>query len=233
MGLQVDIVSLFPEYFRGPFDVSIVRRAREKGLVTVRHTDLRRFGQGDHSRVDDRPFGGGPGMVLMAEPVAQALESVVTPEACVIYLSPQGRKLDAALSRRLAKRSHLVLLCGHYEGVDERILESAVDLEVSIGDYVLPSGCAAAVVLLEAVVRFIPGVLGHAEAAAMDSFEEGVEGIFDHPHYTQPRVWREREVPPLLYGGDHAQIAAWRRRAAVEKTRRVRPELFGRNDHDK
>jgi tRNA (guanine37-N1)-methyltransferase len=221
--VQIDIVSLFPEYFRGPFDVSILARARQQGLITVNHTDIRAFAHDKHRKVDDRPFGGGPGMVLMPEPVMGALRSVHTPQAHVIYLSPQGRRLDAALCRELALKSHLVLLCGHYEGIDERVIDMAVDQEISIGDYVLPSGCAATVVLLEAVVRFIPGVLGHADAASCDSFETG---IFDHPHYTQPRVFEGHEVPPVLYSGDHQKIAAWRHQAALRKTMRARPDLL-------
>lgn len=223
--MQIDIVSLFPDYFRGPFDVSIIARARHKGLVDIRHTDIRDFAVDKHRKVDDRSFGGGPGMVLMPEPVLGALRSVASPEAFVIYLSPQGKRLDAHLCRQLAAHKHLVMLCGHYEGVDERVIETAVDLEVSIGDYVLPSGCAAAIVLLEAVVRFIPGVLGHADSPHCDSFEEG---IFDHPHYTQPREFEGMEVPEVLYSGDHKKIDAWRRQAALRKTQRVRPDLLAR-----
>lgn len=221
--MHIDIVSLFPDYFRGPFDVSIIGRARSKGLVEIRHTDIRTFGSGKHHRVDDRPFGGGPGMVLMVEPVLEALKSVRTPDSYVIYLSPQGERLDASLCRRLSERSHLVLLCGHYEGVDQRIIDSAVDLEVSIGDYVLPSGCGAAVVVIEAVVRYIPGVLGHADAARCDSFEAG---IFDHPHYTHPRVYEGMEVPPVLYSGNHEEIAAWRDATARNNTIKKRPDLI-------
>lgn len=202
----------------------MIARARRQGLIDIRLTDIREFAEGKHRKVDDRPIGGGPGMVMMAEPVVRAVRSVAQPGAVVIYLSPQGRKFDAALARQLAQHAQLVLLCGHYEGVDERAIESCVDMELSIGDFILTSGCAAAVVVVEAVVRFIPGVLGHPEAAAQDSFEEG--GVFDYRQYTQPRLFEGREVPDILYSGDHKKIAEWRRRTALDKTARIRPDLL-------
>lgn len=220
--MRFDILSLFPEYFRGPFDVSMIKRALESGLIELNLINIRDFAESRHKNVDDRPYGGGPGMVMMPEPVAKAIRSVKREGAKVVYLSPQGKKLDAQLSRRLAQEKQLILLCGHYEGVDERVLESDVDEEVSIGDYVLTNGCVAAIVLVDAICRFIPGFLGHESAAAEDSFEQG---IFDCPHYTRPEVFEGKEVPQVLLSGHHKNIAEWREAEAMKKTHRVRPEL--------
>ncbi len=219
---RFDLLSLFPEYFQGPFDVSIIKRARERGLVDIRLIDIRDFAEARHQKVDDRPFGGGPGMVLMPEPVVAAIRSCRTDKSRVIYLSPQGKPLTAARCAELAQEEHLILLCGHYEGVDERALQLEVDEEISIGDYVLSNGCAAAIVLVDAVCRFIPGVIGHPEAVEQDSFQQG---IFDSPHYTRPEVFEGLDVPEVLRSGNHAAIAKWRREQAMNKTSRVRPEL--------
>jgi tRNA (guanine37-N1)-methyltransferase len=221
--MDIDILSLFPEYFRGPFDVSMLKRAREGGLLTIRHTDIRDFAENANRRVDERPFGGGPGMVLCPGPVAKSIRSVKRPGSYVVYLSPQGKLLTAAKSQELAQKGHLVLLCGHYEGVDERVVLKEVDEEISIGDYVLTNGCAAAIVLIDAVARFIPGVIGHPEAVREDSFQNG---IFDAPHFTKPEVFEGMEVPAVLRGGHHAEIKKWREREALKKTRRVRPDLY-------
>jgi tRNA (guanine37-N1)-methyltransferase len=221
--MNIDILSLFPEYFKGPFDETIIGQARKKGLLNINLIDIREFADNRYRRVDDRPYGGGPGMVLMAQPVTQAIRKVKKPNSRVIYLSPQGALLTAGKCRQLAAYDHLVLLCGHYEGVDERALESDVDEEISIGDYVLTNGCLAAIVLLDAVVRFVPGVLGHESAANEDSFETG---IFDCPHYTRPEVFEGKAVPEVLVSGNHRKIAEWRRDRALEKTRRVRPDLI-------
>jgi tRNA (guanine37-N1)-methyltransferase len=221
--MEIDILSLFPEYFRGPFDVSMLRRASDGGLLEIRHTDIREFAENKHGRVDERPFGGGPGMVLCPGPVSRAIRSVRKPNSRVIYLSPQGATLTAAKSCELAKCEHLVLLCGHYEGVDERVIAKEIDEEISIGDYVLTSGCAAAIVVIDAMARFIPGVIGHASAVDEDSFQEG---IFDHPHYTRPENFEGMEVPAVLMQGNHAEIRKWRKAKALEKTIRVRPDLL-------
>jgi tRNA (guanine37-N1)-methyltransferase len=221
--MRIDILSLFPDYFKGPFDESIIKQAQKKEILEINHVDIRQFADNRHNRVDERTYGGGPGMVLMAPPVAKAIRSVRKPQSRVIYLSPQGSPLTAAKCRELAGYEHLVLLCGHYEGVDERVLESDVDEEISIGDYVLTNGCLAAIVLVDAVVRFIPDVLGHELAASEDSFEKG---ILDCPHYTRPEVFENRQVPEVLLSGNHKKIAEWRRQAALEKTRRVRPDLI-------
>ena len=220
--MQIDILSLFPDYFRGPFDVSIVKRAQEKGLVEIRQTDMRDFADNKHGRVDDRPFGGGPGMVLCPQPVVSAIRSVKRENSHVIYLSPQGTLLSAAKCAELAKKEHLILLCGHYEGIDERALAAEVHEEISIGDYVLTNGCIGAIVLVDAVIRFIPGVIGHPDAVEQDSFQKG---IFDAPHYTRPEVFEGRQVPDVLLAGHHAKIEQWRHQEAMKTTIRVRPEL--------
>ncbi len=219
--MDIDILSLFPSYFRGPFDVSMLMRARENGLLHIRHVDIRDFSE-NRRRVDDRPFGGGPGMVLCPEPVAKAIQSVRRSRSRVIYLSPQGSLLTAKKCQELAKEEHLILLSGHYEGIDERVLQNYVDEEISIGDYVLTSGCAAAIVVVEAVSRFIPGVIGHPNAVEEDSFQDG---IFDGPHYTRPEVFEGMEVPAVLREGHHAEIRKFRKQEAIKKTCRVRPDL--------
>lgn len=224
--MLIDIISLFPEYFQGPFDVSIVKRARQKGIIDLRLTDLRDFADNKHRKVDDRPFGGGPGMVLMPQPVVSAIRSRKRENSHVVYLSPQGSKLNAAKCAELAQKEHLILLCGHYEGVDERVIESEVHEEISIGDYVLTNGCVAAIVLLDATIRFLPGVIGHPDAVEQDSFQHG---MFDAPHYTRPEVFEGREVPQILRGGNHAAIDQWRKQEAKKKTGRVRPELVKEN----
>ena len=223
MKKRFDILSLFPDYFKGPFDVSILKRAREKGILEINLIDIREFAQDKHRKVDDRPYGGGPGMVLMPEPVTKAIRSVKTPSARVIYLSPQGSRLTAGMCERLALLEQLVFVCGHYEGLDERVIEAEIDEEISIGDYVLTNGCLAAIVLVDAIARFIPGILGNKDAAAKDSFQEG---IFDSPHYTRPVHFEGRQVPEVLMNGNHADIEKWRKLKALEKTRRVRPELI-------
>ncbi len=220
--MKFDILSLFPEYFSGPFDVSMVKRARESGAIGVNLIDIRDFAENKHRRVDQRPFGGGPGMVMAPEPVAKAIRSVKTERSHVVFLSPQGTPLTAKKCEELAKKEHLILLCGHYEGVDERVLMKEVDEEISIGDYVLTNGCIAAIVLVDAVMRFVPGVIGHPDAVNEDSFQNG---LFDAPHYTRPEEFEGIAVPEVLREGNHAKIRQWRLDKALEKTRRVRPEL--------
>jgi tRNA (guanine37-N1)-methyltransferase len=221
--LKISLVSLFPGYFKGPFDESIVKRAQQSGLVEISHTDIREFGEGKQRRVDDRAYGGGPGMVLMAEPVTKALRSVKKEDSHVVYLTPQGSLLTAKKCRELSKKPHLILLCGHYEGIDERVLEKEVDEEISIGDFVLTNGCLAAIVVVDAVIRFIPGVIGNSESAELDSFENG---IFDCPHYTRPEVFEGEAVPSVLLSGHHKKIREWRHEKAREKTVRVRKDLL-------
>jgi tRNA (guanine37-N1)-methyltransferase len=225
--MEIDILSLFPAYFRGPFDVSMIQRARVAGLLDIRLIDIRDFAENKHNRVDERPFGGGPGMVLAPGPVVRGIRSArggrPKESSHTIYLSPQGKPLTAEKCQELALKEHLILLCGHYEGVDERAIESEVDEEISIGDYVLTNGCIAAIVLIDAVMRFIPGVIGHPDAVKEDSFQNG---LFDSPHYTRPEVFEGKAVPQVLLEGNHAEIRKWRLSQALEKTQRVRPDLM-------
>lgn len=221
---RFDILSLFPDYFVGPFNVSIIKRAQENGLLKIALINIRDFAKGKYRQVDDRPYGGGPGMVLMAEPVIKAIRSVKSQESHVIYLSPQGKPLTAKKCAQLSNNRHLILLCGHYEGIDERIIESGiVDEEISIGDYVLTCGGAAAVVLVDAVSRFIPGVIGNKEGPKQDSFENGV---FDVPLYTRPLRFEKWTVPSVLLTGNHKKIQCWRREQVKKKMKRMRPELL-------
>jgi len=230
--LRFDIITIFPEFFRGVFDFGIVRRARAAGLVEIAAHDLRGWTHDRHKVVDDRPFGGGDGMVLKPEPIFEAVESLTghaagTCEAGVrvVLLSPQGRVLSQGLAAELSAARQVVVICGRYEGVDERVAEGLATDEVSIGDYVLSGGEPAAVVLVDAVTRLVPGALGSETSAVNESF---AEGLLDFPNYTRPVEFRGRRVPEVLLGGHHAQVARWRRRAALRKTRRNRPDLFER-----
>ncbi len=223
--MLIDILSLFPEYFEGPFQVSMIGRAVENNLAQIRQTDIRDFGEGKHQKVDDRPYGGGPGMVMMPGPVTAAIRSRKQAGSHVVFLSPQGRKLCPEVCMRLAKVPHLILVCGHYEGIDERVIEQEIDEEISIGDYVLTNGCLPAIVLIDATLRFVPGVLGHEEAAFCDSFQQG---IFEGPAYTRPEEFEGKAVPEVLKNGHHAEIAKWRQQKGLEKTVRVRPDLCQR-----
>jgi tRNA (guanine37-N1)-methyltransferase len=220
--MLIDILSLFPEYFDGPFKVSMLKRAQERGLIAIRQTNIRDFGEGKHLKVDDRPYGGGAGMVLMPGPTTRAIQSVKKDGSYVVYLSPQGKKLDSATCERLAKLEHLVLVCGHYEGLDERVIAKEIDEEISIGDYVLTNGCLASIVLIDATVRFIPGVLGNEEATKYESFQQG---LFEGPAYTRPEEFEGMAVPEVLRNGHHAEIERWRAQKGLEKTVRVRPDL--------
>lgn len=224
--MRYDILSLFPEYFESPFSVSMIKRAREKGLIDINSVDIRNFAEGKHAQVDDRPYGGGPGMLLMVEPVVKAIRSVRKSGTHVVYLSPQGKQLTADKCKELSQKEHIVLLCGHYEGIDERAISLEVDEEICIGESVLTSGCPAAIYFVDAVSRFIPGVIGHPEAAYQDSFEQG---MFDAPHYTRPEEFEGLKVPEVLRQGHHAHIEAWRQEQAEKKTRQVRPDLLTRS----
>ena len=222
--MDIDILSLFPEYFEGPLNVSLLKRAIEHEHIKVELTNIRDYAKGPHRQVDDRPFGGGPGMVLMAEPVTEAIEDKRRADSHVVYLSPQGRPLDAKMAQELSKKTHLILLCGHYGGIDERILDH-VDQEISIGDYVLTNGCLPALVLVDAMMRFIPDVVGHPDSVNEDSFQGGLLGP---PQYTRPQSLEGRQVPSVLLNGNHAEIAKWRKEQALKKTSRVRPDLYDR-----
>lgn len=225
----IDILSLFPDYFQGPFDVSMIKRAVEKGILTIKHTNIRDFAHDTHRTVDDRPYGGGPGMVLKPQPVVDAVRSVKTDDSHVVLLSPQGKTLNANKCIELALKKHLVFLCGHYEGIDERAVSLEVDEEISIGDYVLTNGCLASIVVIDAMARFIPGVLGNEEAAMQDSFSRG---ILDAPHYTRPPEFEGLKVPEVLMHGNHKQIEKWRLAEALQKTKLVRPDLLNHNSKE-
>lgn len=222
--MRIDFVTLFPGMFSEVLAQSVLGRARERGLIETGLVNPRDFSADKHRKVDDRPYGGGPGMILMAEPLARAIESLAPGRkgSRVIYLSPQGRRFEQELARRLARERHLVLVCGRYEGVDER-LRGLFDEEISIGDYVLTGGELPAMVVADAVARLVYGVLGDEDSSSSDSFSSG---LLDWPHYTRPRVWRRRKVPEALFSGDHERIAQWRRRAARRATRLKRPDLL-------
>ena len=220
--MHVGVVSIFPELFSGFLSTSLVGAAVEQGLLTVAVEDLRRFTDDRHRTVDDEPYGGGGGMVMMAEPWLAAIDELSAPGGWTVLLSPQGRRLTDAKVRQLAGRERLLLLCGRYEGIDERVL-TRVDEEISIGDFVLSGGELPAMVLIEAVSRQIPGVVGRPESVVDDSFRDG---LLDYPHYTRPRLVAGLEVPEVLLSGDHRAIARWRRREALRATLSKRPDLL-------
>ncbi|MGZ8566161.1 MAG: tRNA (guanosine(37)-N1)-methyltransferase TrmD [Actinomycetota bacterium] len=226
--MRIDIFTLFPAIFESPIRESLLGRAVTAGVLDVRLHDIRDQASDPHRQVDDEPFGGGPGMVMKAEPVFSAVESLGPDRGRTIVLSPAGRRFDQALARELASEPWLVLICGRYEGIDERVVEGLPAEEISVGDYVLSGGELPALVLLEAVTRLVPGVIGREESHERDSF--GEEGILDHPHYTRPREFRGMPVPDVLLSGNHAEIERWRRAVALEKTRRNRPDLMGPKD---
>ncbi len=257
--MKIDILTIFPDFFRGPLDYGIVRRARETGLVEINIYDLRNFTKDRHRTVDDRPFGGGEGMVLKPEPIFECLESLGgvasrpervagSAQQSVILLSAQGRRLDQALAAELSVLERIVLTCGRYEGVDERVSEHLADREVSIGDYVLSGGELGAAVIVDTVTRLIPGAVGNEASTRQESFTEDAfagksaratldsgpsstcvsGGLLDYPHYTRPADFRGMAVPEVLVNGNHDQIRRWRRRTALAKTLRNRPDLIER-----
>ena len=227
--MTVDILTVFPEMFESVFAASILGRAREQGLLDIRLTDIRPFSAAKHQNTDDYPFGGGAGMVMTAQPIMDAMAAVSAslPNARRIYLGPRGKKLTTQLARELAREPSLILLCGHYEGVDQRALDACIDEEISIGDYILTGGELAAMVLTDCVARFIPGVLGSSESPEEESFSDG---LLEYPQYTRPRDLNGRSVPEVLLNGDHAKIAAWRRRESLRATLRFRPDLLEKAD---
>jgi tRNA (guanine37-N1)-methyltransferase len=230
--LKIDVLTIFPEFFREVFDFGIIRRAKLAEIVDINIHDLREWTTDKHRMTDDRPFGGGDGMVLKAEPIFRAVENLTgTSEresygqgTRVVLLSPQGRTFKQATGREFADEiENLVLICGRYEGVDERVNEALVTDEISIGDYVLSGGEPAAIVLVDAIVRLLPNALGSETSAENDSFSNG---LLDYPHYTQPRDFRGMQVPEVLLNGNHAEIEKWRKQKALEKTRKVRKDLL-------
>lgn len=256
--MKFEIVTIFPDFFRGPLDYGIVRRARAAGLIEVSLHDLRGFTTDRHRTVDDRPFGGGEGMVLKPEPLFECVESLNVQalnarraggaEESVILLSPQGRMFTQAVAQELATLKRIVMICGRYEGVDERVAEALADREISVGDYVLSGGELGAAIIVDTVTRLLPGALGNEASARQESFTVGAQagspvvaeevsapdstcgsgGLLDYPHYTRPAEFRGMAVPEVLIGGNHEQIRNWRRRKALEKTLRNRPDLLDR-----
>ena len=225
--MRVDVLTIFPGIVEPPLRHSILGRAIAAGVVDVRVHDLREHSSDPHRKVDDYAYGGGPGMVMKPEPILDAVGALGEGRRRVLLLSPAGRRLDQALVRELAAEPWLVLICGRYEGVDERVVEALGAQEVSIGDFVLSGGELPALVVLEAVSRLLPGVLGNEESLGAESFERG---LLDHPHYTRPRIVRGLAVPDVLLSGDHERIRAWREQAARDKTRRNRPDLLTSGD---
>lgn len=228
--MKIDVLTTFPEIFEPVLGASIVGRAREAGIAAVAVHDLRKFTEDRHRTTDDAPFGGGPGMVMKPEPFFRAVEAVRCTEdaSCreeIVLLCPQGERFEQGMARELAGKDHLILLCGHYEGVDERVREHLATRAISIGDYVLTGGELPAMVVVDAVVRLLPGALGAEEGAASDSF---AEGLLEYPQYTRPEEFRGWKVPEVLLSGHHEQIRRWRRKESLRRTRRLRPELLER-----
>ncbi len=222
--MKIQILTIFPEVCRSVFSESILKRAQEKNLAVLEAVDLRKWTSDKHRTVDDAPYGGGPGMVMKVEPIDLALSEIRSPESHVILMTPQGRKLTDNVARELSQKTDLIFLCGHYEGIDQRVADHLVDDEISIGDYVLTSGVLPALVITDSVVRLIPGVLGDIQSAEEDSF---ADGILDHPHYTRPADYKGWKVPDILLSGNHAAIEEWRHQTAMEATRQRRPDLLG------
>lgn len=226
--MKIDILTLFPNMVKGPLKESILKRAQEKRLVRINVLDIRSFTHNRHRTADDAPYGGGAGMVLKPEPIFEAVEFIKSKvqgpksKVKVILMSPQGKRFDQGMAKRMAKEKHLIFICGHYEGIDERVKKIVTD-EISIGDYVLTGGELASLVVIDALVRLIPGVLGKEESIICDSF---YSGLLDYPHYTRPEEYRKMRVPSVLLSGNHERIARWRRKEALRRTLKRRPDLL-------
>ena len=223
--MKIEILTIFPEMFEGYLNSSIAKRAREANLLEVEATDIRSFSKDRHKKTDDYPFGGGAGLVMMPQPIFDAVEHVKSrlKNAKVVYMSPQGIKLDNRVARELAKESELIILCGHYEGVDQRVIDELCDMELSIGDYVLTGGELAAMVVTDSVMRFIPGAVGNEDVHEEESFEDG---LLEYPQYTRPADYNGLKVPEVLLSGHHENIRKWRRQKQLEKTKKLRPDLI-------
>jgi len=227
--LRFDVITIFPEFFRGPFDFGVIRRGREKGLVDTRIHDLREFTMDRHRTVDDRPFGGGEGMVLKPEPIFRAVETIREAEDSeVVVLSAAGRKFDQAEALRLSRAPQVILICGRYEGIDERVTEHLATAEISVGDFILSGGEIAAAMVVDAVARYVPGIVGKEGSILKDSFSDpsALELSVEYPHYTRPAEFRGWKVPEVLISGDHDAVRRWREEAALRKTARNRPDLM-------
>ena len=223
--MKVDVLTLFPEMFAGPLDVSIVQRARQSGVLDLRVRNLRDYTHDRHQTVDDRPFGGGPGMVLKPEPLFEAVETLAGDQTHVVLTTPAGRVFNQQVAHELAAKEHLLIICGSYEGVDERVCETVVDDELSIGDYVLTNGGLPAMVIIDAVTRLLPGVLGDEQSAVDESFSHG---LLEYPHYTRPAEFRGMRVPDVLLSGHHAEIERWRHEQARIRSAQRRPDLLNK-----
>ena len=225
--MKIDVLTLFPEMFSGPLDESIIRRARESGRLELRIYNLRDWTHDRHRTVDDRPFGGGPGMVLKPEPIFEAVESLATAQTRVVLLGPTGRRFDQTIARELTQYENLLFICASYEGVDERVREAVAHDELSIGDYVLTNGNLPAMVIIDAVARLLPGVLGDDTSAHDESFSHG---LLEYPHYTRPAEFREMKAPEVLLSGNHAEIEKWRHEQALARTAKMRPDLLEKKE---
>ena len=223
--MKIEILTIFPEMFEGYLNSSIAKRAREAGIMEVEATDIRSFSKDRHKKTDDYPFGGGAGLVMMPQPIFDAVEHAKKrlTSAKVVYMSPQGRKLDNRVARELAKEPELIILCGHYEGIDQRVIDELCDMELSIGDYVLTGGELAAMVVTDSVMRFIPGAVGNEDVHEEESFEDG---LLEYPQYTRPADYKGLKVPEVLLSGHHENIRKWRRQKQLEKTMKLRPDLI-------
>lgn len=237
---QYSIITLFPEMFDAIADFGVTGRGLDEKAWELKCWNPREFATNTYKTIDDRPYGGGPGMVMMAEPLDAAIDAAIqrqrgqgVTKPKVVYVTPQTKPITDAGIRELAKEKGLIFLCGRYEGIDERLIAARVDLEISIGDYVLSGGELAAMVLIDAMVRLLPGVLGDVQSAAADSFSPARDGLLDHPHYTRPENWNSVSVPPPLLSGDHARIEAWRRKQALKRTQERRPDLLDGENRSK
>lgn len=225
--MKIQILTLFPEICRAALGESMMKRAQNKGAANIEAFNVRDWAPGKHRVTDEPPYGGGPGMVMKIEPIYEALAALRTPETKVVLMTPQGRRFNQSLAEQYARESHVIVLCGHYEGVDQRVADQLVDDEISIGDYVLTNGAISAVVFVDAIVRLIPGVLGDGESAVRESFSTG---LLDYPHYTRPETFQGWSVPPILLSGNHAAIEKWRQGEARRLTRERRPDLLSEAD---
>ncbi len=220
MPFEIDLVTIFPRFFREPLQESLIKRAQQKGLVKIGIYDLRDYTHDRHKTVDDKPFGGGPGMVMKPEPIFECVEAI-RKDAWVVLMDPQGDPLNQKLAEKLSHKKRLIFICGHYEGVDQRVKDHLVDQEISVGDFITMGGEAPALCVIEAVLRFIPGVLGNADSLKEETFEDGLE----YPHYTRPRNYRGWEVPEILVSGDHKKVKKWRQTISKKVTHEKRPDL--------
>ena len=223
--MKIDIITIFPDMFKGPFEESLIKKAQDKNIVKIKIHNLRIWTNDKHKTIDDRPYGGGPGMVMMIEPVDRALKELkkAQPKTEVILLTPQGKVFKQKLAEKFSKLKHLILICAHYEGVDERIRKYLVDEEISIGDYVLTGGELPAMVLIDSIVRLIPGVVGKKESLIEESFQKN---LLEYPQYTRPENYKKWQVPEILLSGNHQKIKTWRRKKSLERTKKRRPELI-------